>query len=64
MQFINPIGRTAEGGIQPRACKCHTGFATARGTNDTCLRCGCSCDAQATYTVGNMRGARFTIRAS
>lgn len=64
MQFINPIGRTAEGGIQPRACMCHTGFTTARGTNDKCVRCGCSCDAEAVYTIGNMRRARFTLTIS
>jgi putative bacteriocin precursor len=65
MFVINPAGRLAGDGVQPRACMCYTtaGFAGARST-DKCSRCGCGCDSKGTYTASNKNVANTTNRKS
>ena len=42
MNFVNPLGRSANDGPTPRACMCPVegGFAAARNDNDNCIHCG------------------------
>lgn len=66
MNLINPIGRTlsAASSITPRACMCsadtainYSNFSSARGTNDSCLHCGCECSNNSNYSSGNSSAA-------
>ncbi len=63
MNFINPLGRKAGDGVQPQACMCSEGYASERGTSDTCMHCGCSCD-NSRHRDGNSKTAKNADRKS
>lgn len=67
MNFINPIGRSVGDGVQPKACMCSTGFASARGSESGitgCIHCGCGCGSNGEYHTGNKQTATITMRTS
>lgn len=66
MEFINPFGRKAGNGVQPRACMCADDFTYTgyRGNYDSCGNCGCGCDSEGAYRTGNRVAAMRTFRAS
>lgn len=64
MEFVNPTGRTAGSGVQPRACMCSTGYAGYRGNDDSCIHCGCGCGSDGAYRTGNRVNATTTLRSS
>lgn len=66
MNFVNPLGRSANDGPTPRACMCPVegGFAAARNDNDNCIHCGCHCAEGGAYRTGNNVAAVTTWRAS
>lgn len=69
MNNINPIGRKPGNTIQPMACMCSKGMASAKvdnflpGFEDNCFHCGCSCSSDK-YKSNNNVNAVTTFHTS